>query len=88
MIRYTSVQCYNVFDDFVRIASRHLFMINIYALNLSGHYALQETLHVTMHKKRWQNIYLFILFIQYFKRVTHLAVIAILPCDPLCKHRH
>ena len=26
------------------------------------------------------------LFIQYFKRVTHLAVIAILPCDPLCKH--
>ena len=32
-------------------------------------------------------IYLFIyLFIQYFKRVTHLAVIAILPCGPLCKH--
>ena len=26
---------------------------------------------------------LFILFIQYFKRVTHLAVIAILPCGPL-----
>ena len=26
------------------------------------------------------------LFIQYFKRVTHLAVIAILPCGPLCKH--
>ena len=31
--------------------------------------------------------FLFIfLFIQYFKRVTHLAVIAILPCGPLCKH--
>ena len=30
-------------------------------------------------------IYL-ILFIQYFNRVTHLAVIAILPCGPLCKH--
>ena len=29
---------------------------------------------------------LFYLFIQYFKRVTHLAVIAILPCGPLCKH--
>ena len=28
----------------------------------------------------------FILFIQYFKRVTHLAVIAILPCGLLCKH--
>ena len=32
-------------------------------------------------------IYLFLfLFIQYFRRVTHLAVIAILPCGPLCKH--
>ena len=30
--------------------------------------------------------FLFYLFIQYFKRVTHLAVIAILPCGPLCKH--
>ena len=30
--------------------------------------------------------YLFILFIQCFKRVTHLAVIAILPCGPLFKH--
>ena len=32
-------------------------------------------------------IYLFILFyfIQYAKRVTHLAVLAILPCGPLCK---
>ena len=30
--------------------------------------------------------YLFYLFIHYFKRVTHLAVIAILPCGPLCKH--
>ena len=29
--------------------------------------------------------YLF-LFIQCFKRVTRLAVIAILPCGPLCKH--
>ena len=28
----------------------------------------------------------FILFIQYFERVTHVAVISILPCDPLCKH--
>ena len=26
------------------------------------------------------------LFIQCFKRVTRLAVIAILPCGPLCKH--
>ena len=31
-------------------------------------------------------IYLLILFIQCFKRVTRLAVIAILPCSPLCKH--
>ena len=30
--------------------------------------------------------YFFFLLIQYFKRVTHLAVIAILPCGPLCKH--
>ena len=28
----------------------------------------------------------YFLFIQYFKRVMHLAVIAILPCGPLCKH--
>ena len=27
-----------------------------------------------------------ILFIQYFKRVTHFAVMAILPCGPLCKY--
>ena len=26
------------------------------------------------------------LYIQYFKRIAHLAVIAILPCEPLCKH--
>ena len=31
-------------------------------------------------------LFLIYLFIQYFKRVTHLAVMAILPCDPLCKH--
>ena len=31
-------------------------------------------------------LFYFILFIQYNKRVTHLAVIAILPCGPLCKH--
>ena len=37
----------------------------------------------------WSNIMAllyFYLFIQYFKRVTHLAVIAILSCGPLCKH--
>ena len=28
----------------------------------------------------------FYLFLQYLKRVTHLTVIAILPCGPLCKH--
>ena len=28
----------------------------------------------------------FILFIQYFNRVMHLAVIAILSCCPLCRH--
>ena len=34
----------------------------------------------------WGNNFFIYLFIQYFKRVTHLAVIAILPCGPLCKH--
>ena len=31
------------------------------------------------------NVFIF-LFIQYFKRLTHFAVLAILPCGPLCKH--
>ena len=40
-----------------------------------------------IQEEHWPAIYLFfILFIQCFKRVTCLAVIAILPCGPLCKH--
>ena len=52
---------------------------------LNGHHVAYLCLFFGyMQKGSFLNIYY--LFIHYFKRVTHLAVIAILPCDPLCKH--
>ena len=49
-----------------------------------NHMIFHRHVCVISRKTRCSFIY-FILFIQYFTRVTHLAVIAILPCGPLCK---
>ena len=45
----------------------------------------QIELHLLYQNMKWQNVdaKLLYLFIQYFKRIAHLATLASLPCGPL-----
>ena len=45
-----------------------------------------ELIPIMLNRKTDRKEFFYYLFIQYFKRVKPLAVIAILPCGPLCKH--